>query len=103
MKLGRSIAVLCVLGFSLIQSIGAYSNGKQKALPNFDKRPRQQHPSAEAAAEQRLALPRLQERALGVKVEFEDIVGTPRLITSANGLLPGPDGKGDTLGAAALQ
>src|SRR5678815_8893 len=103
MKFGRSLAGICILGFSLSQSNGAYSNGKQKALPNLDKRPRQQPPSAEAAAEQRLALTRLQERAPGIKVEFDEVVGTPRFISSPHGFLTGAEGKGGTIGAAALE
>src|SRR6266498_2717055 len=103
MKFGRPLAGVCILGFSLIQSIGEYSNGNQKALPNFDKRPRQPHPAAEAAGEQRLALTRLQERAPGTKVEFDNVLGTPRLITSVNGFLTGPEGKGGTIGAATLE
>ena len=101
---------LCILAIaysvfliSALHSIAAYIPLKAGALENFDKRAVQRRNPREAANEQGAALAQLQAQPGEIKVEFDEIIGSPRLISPVHGFLTGPEGKAGAIALAALQ
>src|SRR5262245_52057084 len=71
----------------------------QSSLPNFDKR--KAGDKAMLAEDKAAAVVSLHARIAGVKVDFDYITGSPKMISAATGFLSGPNGKGKGISAEA--
>jgi hypothetical protein len=84
-------------------SIAAYTPLKADALENFDKRAVQRRNPLEAANEQGAALAQLQAQPGEIKVEFDEIIGSPRLISLGSWLSHRTGRETGAIAPAALQ
>jgi hypothetical protein len=79
----------------------AFQPPEQPTLPNIDKReavaPRQQG----AIADQTKALTELRAQVPQIKVDFDPLIGSPKFVSVAGGLLSGPDGAGKAISPQA--
>src|SRR5687768_3607017 len=103
MKVYFLAAVCSASLISPLQAIAAYAPLKAGALENFDKRRVERRDPRGAVDQQGAALAQLQAQQRGISVEFDEIVGSPRLITSVHGFLTGPEGRAGAIALATLQ
>ena len=81
--------------------LAAQTSLARPLLPNLDARPAAALPAV-VAPEKSAAVEKLRDSAPGVKVEFEPVSGAPKRVSSAEGFLTGPDGKGGMISAKNL-
>jgi len=67
-------------------------------LPNFDKR--LESPQGKPTPTAKAAIGLLQERVPGLKVDFDAVIGSPKIVSATDGFLTGPDA-GGAVGSAA--
>ena len=67
-------------------------------LPNFDKR--LESPQGKPTPTAKAAIGLLQERVPGLKVDFDPVIGSPKIVSATDGFLTGPDA-GGAVGSAA--
>jgi hypothetical protein len=86
-------ALLLLLGFWPNTAV-SFGPPSQPRLPNFDKR------QDGAAKEQRLseagaaAAERLRARVPHLRIDLDEVLGTPKMVGSPDGFLSGPNGEG---------
>jgi uncharacterized repeat protein (TIGR01451 family) len=93
---------LFVLLLVLPARVGAFRPPAQPGLPDFDRRQAKAAKEFRAAGEQRQAAALLAQAVPGLRVSFDEVVGSPRWVWAPEGFLSGPGGKGGAIGAAAL-
>jgi uncharacterized repeat protein (TIGR01451 family) len=77
---------------------------KTPPLPNYDRWAEKPNRAPAVSANAHAgATARLEERVPRAKVTRDDITGTPKLISSADGFLTGPNGQGKAVGPAGLR
>ena len=91
MEMFRRIAVV-VSAFGLVSNAVALVEPSRPALTNIESR--QKEITWPAPAEKRHAAAKLSERIPQVQIEFEEITGSPKRISTTRGLLTGPNGIG---------
>jgi uncharacterized repeat protein (TIGR01451 family) len=91
----KSLAALLLLAISL-PNAHAFRQPTIPELPNFDRRATS---SAAPGAEAKTAATGLTSRVAGLKVDFDEHIGTPKWIWSAEGFLSGPSGIGKGISA----
>ena len=92
------VLVASVVG--LAPNAGALLTPKQEQLRNFDLR-RPQNGGTPSSATQVAAVARLRSQLPGVRVSFDPLLGTPRLVSADNGFLTGAEGEGNAVPAPA--
>ena len=94
------LAAVCLL-FGL--NAFAYRPPKDPHTPNFDKRLAEHPPAPELAAEKKAAADRLKELVPDVAVQVDRIRHAPNFVTSPQGFLSGPEGKGKGISEASAR
>ncbi len=92
--MNRALSPSFALRFALVLIMGGYLHaGNSASLPNFDtriqpgSRPPVSEPQREAVARLRLLMPQ-------AKVDFHELIGSPKLVGANSGFLTGPNGTG---------
>ncbi len=93
-------AVALGLSAGMAPNAFGFQEPSRPQLPNFDKRPRQ---AAPLPGEKQAATTQLAARVPGLAVHFDEVLGTPALISSPRGFLTGPQGMGKAVSASAAQ
>src|SRR5208283_1791293 len=93
------MAVLHVRGLS---DALAASVGSRTDLPNFDLRRQAGSVVAATDADRAAALAKLKSLVPDVKVDYDDVVGSPSWIIAPHGFLTGPAGGGAAIAAGTL-
>ncbi len=93
--------------FAVAFGVRAHQKPERAQLPNLDRRntPAQATAVAGAAAlpSHAAAVARLHAHLPGVKVEHDELIGSPRFISAPTGFLTGPKGEGGAVSAAATR
>ena len=79
-----------------------FASQSQAELPNFDKRQEVAGQSAAPALDHRAALANLKARLPDARVEFDELLGSPKWVSSAHGFLTGPEGRGGAISPKTL-
>ncbi|HZQ48164.1 MAG TPA: hypothetical protein VFC07_14200, partial [Verrucomicrobiae bacterium] len=103
---GRILRWTALLGAALLALGPAHAfalpSQAEVELSNFDKRLENIHPSAASAMDHRTALANLRGRLPEARVDFDELIGSPKWISSPHGFLTGPDGHGGGISARSL-
>ena len=78
----------------------AFRPPDQPSLDDFDRREQNPAPSA-VSAEQAAAASAIRARAPKVHVDFDDVTGSPKIVSAGDGFLSGPDARGTTISSAS--
>src|SRR2546425_12199126 len=81
----------------------AFMPPERPLLPNFDKRAASAHNLDAVSAEQRAAAEQLRARLPQVRVDFDPLLGAPKLISAGEEFLSGTNGRGKAISAAVAQ
>ena len=98
-KLALTVALLLTLSLT---GARAFASQTQAELPNFDKRQEIISLSAAPALDHRAALANLKARLPDARVDFDELLGSPKWITSVHGFLTGPEGRGGGISPKTL-
>ncbi len=91
--------LLLVLSLS---DVLASSPQPESELPDFDQRLEILAQSAPPVPDHRAALAKLKTRLPDVRVDFDELLGSPKWISSAHGFLTGPNGGGGVISTKTL-
>ncbi|EEF63422.1 M36 family metallopeptidase [Pedosphaera parvula] len=80
----------------------AFLPDSQTELANFDKRLESTAKPAKAPTRQNQAIAEFNTRLPDVNIQLDEILQTPKWISSTKGFLSGPDGKGRTISPATM-
>ncbi|MBA4150027.1 MAG: M36 family metallopeptidase [Verrucomicrobia bacterium] len=94
----RIFAIGCI--FAAGQEVGAFKESERDPLPNIDVRQIGGQPVA-APQEKAAAVARLAGQLPGVRVEFDEVIGAPKVVRAVDGFLSGAGAKGRGLPATA--
>src|SRR5688572_857949 len=88
------LAFLCVFAcLGAVSAAWAVEKPAHGELPNFDKRGKAGKPH-ELSPERGRAADKLRARVPNVRVELDEVTGSPRFVASPHGFLSGPRGQG---------